>query len=261
MNRQCIVILPVYKSLDVDEQMSLLQAIEMTPNFQKKFVAPISFVLDDSYAAFSSIEIEYFEDSFFSNIQGYNKLMLDVEFYKRFISYKYILIHQMDAYLFKPNLKYWCDRDYDYIGAPWYEPRKLSKYNLYKFIFSYLKLFFNKKKLLRWKHFNNVGNGGLSLRKVEAFIDVLTKVDKELLDKYRIKNDNFFNEDIFWSLEAPSINENFCIPQWNEALNFSIENLPLEAYKALGENLPFGCHAYKQCNPDFWKEFIPYKFL
>ncbi|NDV78521.1 DUF5672 family protein [Dysgonomonas sp. 511] len=259
MKQSCLVIFPVYKPLDGIEQMAFRQAIAMTEGFERRFIAPHSFVFDDSFQSFSGIETERFDDSFFAGLQGYNKLMLNIEFYKRFESYRYILIHQADAYLFTPRLRYWCNKGYDYVGAPWYEPRKLEKYNIYKFAFDWLKPFIRREKLLRWRHFNNVGNGGLSLRNVETFIKVLSKVDKALLQMYIDNESHFFHEDIFWSLEAPGIYKPFKKPGWEEALAFSFENQPARAFEYMKEVLPFGCHAYIQCDPLFWERYIPFK--
>jgi len=258
MNKNCIVLFPVYKSLDEDEIEVVRQAEKMTSGFDKCFVIPDSLVLDDSFSSFKGIVPERFDDRFFQGIQGYNSLMLNIDFYKRFKDYKYILIHQTDAYLFKPELQYWCDKDYDYIGAPWYLERKLPKYNLYSFLFKYGKPFFRRETLLRWKLFNNVGNGGLSLRKVSSFIYVLEHVQKKLMDMYLSNESNFFHEDIFWSLEASGIKKDFTIPAWNEAIGFSVESYPEFSYKFLGNSLPFGCHAFRKGEPEFWKEFIPF---
>jgi len=259
MNKDCVVVFPVYRTLDEDEIMVLNQAVKMTPGFDKIFVTSQSFQFDTSFDDFKGIKTERFDDRLFLNIQGYNELMLTTEFYKRFADFKYILIHQTDAYLFKDELQYWCDKDYDYIGAPWYAPRKLRKFNLYKFLYKYGKFFYSKETLLRRRHFNIVGNGGLSLRKVDSFIGVLERAEPKLLDLYLNGKSNFYNEDIFWSIEAPEVIKGFVIPKWEEAIYFSLENHPLQPYYLMKKTLPFGCHAFKSDSLDFWCRFIPFK--
>jgi hypothetical protein len=64
-----------------------------------------------------------------------------------------MLIYQLDAWVFKDDLMKWCNKGYDYIGAPWFED-----------FGSYEK----GKKLWR------VGNGGFSLRKIKYFCKVLS---------------------------------------------------------------------------------------
>lgn len=259
MDKTCIVVIPVYKTLDIDEIMVINQAIKMTEGFKKIFIAPDSFEADESYNDFKDIQIERFDDSFFVDVQGYNRLMLNPEFYNRFSDYKYILIHQTDVYLFKDELRYWCEKGYDYIGAPWYIPQKLYKQKRYKFIFRYCKMFFSYEKLIRWRHYNNVGNGGFSLRKVSTFIDILKTVDRKILQKYIANESNFFHEDMFWSIEVPERYRKFEKPSWKEALTFSIESIPEESYIYLNNTLPFGCHAFKKTAPKFWKQFIPFR--
>jgi hypothetical protein len=45
------------------------------------------------------------------------------------------------------------------------------------------------------------------------------------------------------------------LPDWKEALAFSIEQNPQTGYKILGK-LPFGCHAWERYEPNFWKGII-----
>ena len=48
-------------------------------------------------------------------------LMLSPFFYESFLDFKYVLIHQLDVFIFKDELNYWCNQNYDYIGAPWFK--------------------------------------------------------------------------------------------------------------------------------------------
>lgn len=87
----------------------------------------------------------FFHENYFKSIDGYNKLMLSPSFYKAFSNYEYILIYQLDAWVFKDELQHWCNQKYDYIGAPIYQNNKLI----------------------------GIGNGGFSLRKVDYCLKVL----------------------------------------------------------------------------------------
>ena len=133
-NKECIVLFPVYKPLDADDKKALTQAIKMTPHIDKAFIMSDTFIVDESFDGFTMIPHERFNEIFFANMSGYNHLMLDTDFYNRFRDYKYILIHQTDAFLFKPDLLYWCNKNYDYIGAPWLNPYKTKKRKLYELV-------------------------------------------------------------------------------------------------------------------------------
>lgn len=82
---------------------------------------PIIFVAPDSLHAdyfTSEDQIERFDDAYFKSPKTYNKLLINPLFYERFVAYEFMLIHQLDAYVFKDELEKWCNKGYDYIGAP-----------------------------------------------------------------------------------------------------------------------------------------------
>ena len=259
MNKECVVVIPVYRPLDEVERGVVRQALLMTEGFTVRFVAGHSFVPDDTFAGFGDLDVERFDDTFFSGIPGYNRLMLDPGFYERFRDFKYVLIHQTDAYLFKPELHDWCARGWDYIGGPWFRERKLQRYAAWQFAVRRLRL--NRfKPALRQALHNNVGNGGLSLRRVEAFLGVLEAASSGILSVHRKDNSPIFNEDIFWGMQAPLICPGFRIPKWREAMCFALDRSPSRLYEIMGEELPFGCHAFRKIKPEFWRKHIPLDF-
>ncbi len=257
MNQDCIVIIPVYKPLDEAERAVVRQAVAMTEGFAVRFAAPRSLVFDDSFAGFEDLAAERFEDEFFKGIRGYNWLMLCPEFYERFRGFKYILIHQTDAYIFKPELQQWCDHGWDYIGAPWYSEKKMPRYEFWQKMFRRYRFLSSCKPVLRQVRYNNPGNGGLSLRKTESFLSVLEAAPPKLLDRHRSDVSSICNEDVFWGVQAPAIIPDFMVPDWREAMRFSIERHPSRSFEVIGGTLPFGCHAFRKMEPDFWKAFIP----
>lgn len=261
-SKECIVIIPVYKQLSQNDKIAVNQAIKMTEGSDIVFIMPDNFIQDESFEAFRHIRIERFNDIFFANILGYNRLMLNIDFYKRFDSYKYMLIHQTDVYLFKPELLYWCKTNYDYIGAPWLYPNKLIKRKYHSFLINKCPWMLSHIRRRQIRHYNNVGNGGLSLRKIDTFIKILESNDtKSILDFY-LEKQKFgivaYNEDVFWSLEGPRLYNNFTKPDWQEAIYFSIEKKPAYAYNLMGKQLPFGCHAPLVFEFDFWKDHLPF---
>ena len=86
--------------------------------------------------------------------------MLNPNFYQRFRRFEYILIYQLDAFVFSDRLEEFCRLGYDYIGAPW----PLGDGNKH-----------NEELVVEGNHFLTVGNGGFSLRRVQACIDALWK--------------------------------------------------------------------------------------
>ena len=189
------------------------------------------------------LKTERFEDFYFEGIKGYNQLLLSKKFYKRFSTFDYILIHQLDAFLFKEQLEFWCDQNYDYIGAPWLrDDRFLAK------------LLRSEKVRNRNIVFNKVGNGGLSLRKVKTFNRFIAE-QGEIINNY--KHDELYGiEDVFWSIIAPQF-QKIEIPNCKIAGKFSLDRKPEFGMKINKSVLPFGCHGFeKNKTKKFWKKYI-----
>lgn len=255
--KDCIVIFPVYKLLNNIEISVFDQAIKMTENYRHVFIAPQSMTFDSSFDKFKSIEIVRFNDHYFESIKGYNRLMLTKEFYRAFSDYEYMLIHQSDAYIFKAELNYWIERGFDNIGAPWIKPGKILLTDFYKQVIKLLPFLFSKNAKRRYYVRNNVGNGGLSLRKISTFIYVLDHISPDRLNRYLKSDERDYNEDVFWSLEAPLVHQSMKIPKWEEALSFSFERGSEWSYKRVGHKLPFGCHGFARYESKFWEQYIP----
>ena len=253
--RSCIVIFPLYQAPSELELSFLENGIAKTKGFKQVIVAPEGLMIDKSFGELEKLEVKRFAKHYFESIAGYNQLLLSKGFYAAFALYEYMLIHQADVYLFKLELNDWCEKNYDYIGAPWFRPDKLNKGSVFNFL-EKTKLSFKQNKMYG-SRYNKVGNGGLSLRKINTATKVLAKVSQQLLDLYVKTQGEGYNEDIFWSLEAPLILGDYKIPEWQEAMYFAVEFNPSLAYKQLNETLPFGCHAPLTHEPDFWKKFIP----
>lgn len=258
MVSKCIII-PIYKlEISDDEIISLKQCFKNLSNHQIIFVGPLD--LDISFykkiLERENLVVEYFDQSFFKNIKGYNQLMLSKEFYERFVIYDYMLIHQLDCYVFKDELDFWCNQGYDYIGAPWldysyYRKSKIAKSKfLVKRFFSSLFLDkYRSKDILTYE----VGNGGFSLRNVRVFLDNLNKIDQKIINKFKDSNDpnSLFNEDVFWSFEAKGIKK----PTYKIASGFSLD-YGIDIGIRLNKNqLPFGAHAWNK-NKETWKKYI-----
>jgi Protein of unknown function (DUF5672) len=245
------VIIPIYKEQLTDfEILSLKQCFKILFKYQIIFVAPpnINF---NAYLPFCSgnYQISYFENIYFQNIAGYNKLMLSTDFYRKFLYYKFILIYQLDAFVFKDDLKYWCKQNYDFIGAPHCPHKNLP--GEMQFLKNYTKLLKLVGKVFGLKReISNVGNGGLSLRKTKScylLLKILNHKVKEWGDK---------NEDGFFKYWGNLFYPFFLLPKDEVALKFSIEISPKESLKKLNNILPFGCHAFEKYNWEIWKPFI-----
>jgi hypothetical protein len=175
-----------------------------------------------------------FDPGFFSNTSTYSRLLLWAGFYQAFASYEFVLIHQLDAFVFRDELAGWCARGYDYIGAPWIDCSWLAEARL---------------GWPRETRDNVVGNGGFSLRRIAPALKLLTRMP-EVAEQWGA------NEDQFWAFRAPVCTP-FKIPELEEAVAFSFEARPERAFARNGSKLPFGCHAWSRDSQiEFWRPVL-----
>src|SRR5258706_12238120 len=129
MKDGCIVLVPYHKNdLTILEKYSLDRVLKILATHPVSFFSPEGLVISDVY---KHIPVQRFEKKHFQALRNYNQLLLFYFFYKRFLSYKYLLIYQLDCLVFKDELIYWCSLDYDYYGAPWNKTWKKKYYNFF----------------------------------------------------------------------------------------------------------------------------------
>lgn len=252
------VVIPIYKTtLSHYEAISLKQVCIILKDYPLTVIKPRGLELHDLSRQYPLLTFEDFDDSYFKGISGYNRLMMSETFYQRFIDYKYILIYQLDAYVFKDELAEWCNKGYDYIGAPWLV-RPIYSFPLLK-LTSWIK----KQYCKSFRHPNSqitnfkVGNGGLSLRKVSSHLKAVSQLHDTINEFLDHPGNHIFNEDVFFSVEVNKHGAGFVYPDYKEALRFSFDKYPSLCYRLNNEQLPFGCHSwYKKRMKKFWFPII-----
>lgn len=268
------VVVPAFReTLAPDERVSLRQLdAVLGDRYPRVLVTPRSLALTlDGY------ETMRFPDRFFGSTGAYSALLLSPRFYRAFGGCEYVLVHQLDALVFRDELEDWCDRGHDYVGAPWIDERWVERAT-------------GRRAA--------TGNGGLSLRHVEGFLRVLRSrrywqepdaywrehwahrsaavrtlnLPRRFAKRFRTFNGVRWetrrwvrgtntsrtfgtNEDIFWSFEARRYDPGFRIADPDEALRFAFERRPRELYERLGA-LPFGCHAWARYDREFWADHL-----
>jgi hypothetical protein len=162
------VAIPVYRStLLLSEEFSLRQCSSVLEQYPIFFVAPASLDLAPYHAIFPHGIPLRFGDRCFKGVRAYNRLMCSSAFYEKFADYEFVLIYQLDAMVFRDELLSWCSLDFDYIGAPWPNGRETKV--------SLIPGAVRMAKATGYRVFNPcvqaiVGNGGLSLRRISAFL-------------------------------------------------------------------------------------------
>lgn len=247
------IVIPVYKAdLSETEKYSFYQCLRILHKHDIILVVPKG-LKPDYLESNIKVKVVEFDPGYFDGIAGYNRLLLSDLFYQRFLNYDYMLIHQLDAFVFKDELHYWCEKDYDYIGAPWLN----TENPVGKFLQS-----FNSNLKRRSPTFYNVGNGGFSLRKTKTFFEVAQEL-KETIEVQLSKKQGeiYMNEDVFWSLRVPEFIPHFTIPHYKEAAKFALDRKPKIGMKLNNFELPFGCHGFNKPKVvKFWEPIIRREF-
>ena len=109
------VVIPVYKEeLDDLEKISLAQVRKVLKNYPIIFVAPEG--KNFSYLEPGELLVQ-FHPQHFQSVETYSELLLQPFFYEPFLVFDYMLIYQLDAFVFYDALEEFCRLGYDYIGA------------------------------------------------------------------------------------------------------------------------------------------------
>jgi hypothetical protein len=256
-----VVILVIsHKSiLDENEIKSLKQLYNILGHYPIKFICPEGLDVSSYKIIGKEIKFDFVKSNWLSNYVMFNKFKLWPKLYYKYKKYKYALFYEPDAWVFRDELIEWCDKRYDYIGAPWFE---------------------NWHDALENSPIVGVGNGGLSLRNVKKTIRLLNRMKmagrlhnylvKESLFAKTAKGLNFYPKLLKYTDErrAKGINEDYQIYllskvfRWykiapvEDALRFSFDVNPRVLYKMNDYKLPFGCHAWKKHDREFWDRYI-----
>ena len=241
---KCAICVIIYKdTLYKFEQLSLLRIIDfciktnrlddltfiipklIADNFDEFCEKYINKFIIDNYNFSHNFTYISYPNICFNSVNAYNNmLMLSKNFYGDFINnYDYMLLYQLDGYIFDDHLNYFLEKEYDFIGG-YYIP-------IYADILEYCEFdnLDNHKILM---------NGGVSLKNLKFCIDIINKYYDEFINGCEF-NDVFkyINEDTFFS--------KFCTTNISaiESMNFSLNWLGAENnWCIIDYKYPFCCH-------------------
>ncbi|MEM9291335.1 MAG: DUF5672 family protein [Acidobacteriota bacterium] len=276
------VVIPVWRSpLSEDELLSVRSWWAHLSSYPTVLLAPQGFDPQTLAASETPDEpsrnalealirqpVESFEPSWFESRQSYNHLLMTEGFYRRFEKAGHLLIFQLDCLAFSGDLGPFLDAETDYVGAPWFLDPQRAEAGL-----------------------SRIGNGGLSLRRVDAALAVLTsqRYRQQPVPWLGTRPGQLFgpisdrpswrrrarilreirrgvpwycrhygqNEDHFWSDRAPLFDPDFRPAPLPIGLAFAFERFPRYCWHRNGSQLPFGCHAWTKFDRDFWTPWLP----
>lgn len=229
----CAIVIPVYRQPNAYEKYSFETLINIV-----KDKYDIYLVCSEDYNTEyfgNKVIVKNLEKKWFESLQSYSNLCRENFFYRLFDKYKYMLIYQLDCLIFRDDIEYWCNEDYDYIGAP---------------------IVSNNSG---WNNVPVCGNGGLSLRKISYFLNI-TNENSEFRKKYDSKlafepKYDMYNkfEDLYYC-EFVAKNWLFNNAAFEQGKIFALDMNPDIIYRG---KLPMGCHAFCK-NIPFWNKILQF---
>jgi hypothetical protein len=143
------------------------------------------------------IDVVYFPKEYFESRETLAKLFLMEDFYDRLSWADYLLIHELNSWVVKDELYYWCKQGYDYIKA---SPVAIdqSQVHLSSRLVSGITGLTQAEKLQAGRYFQD---NGLYLCKVQKMIETL-KGKQKIAYQYRHQDDLINRDAVFWETET-----------------------------------------------------------
>ncbi|MGO9639761.1 MAG: DUF5672 family protein [Candidatus Acidiferrales bacterium] len=259
-----------------DEEISMHHLREYLGHFDRFIIGPKDALRSlHETREYSDFALRQFPDRYFQSIQSYSRLMVTEEFYRAFTEYEYILIYQLDCLVFSSDLEAWCHGGWDYIGAPLFKDfledpaagpwvvgnggLSLRRVGSALDVLTSARLLDDPKvrgpKTRRFKSAPYLRRMLVALRTF-LFERGYHNTVGWLLRKLKKHPEIYFQEDLFWAVQAPRLAPGFNIATPEQALGFSFEMAPRYCFQANSSRLPFGCHAWAKHDRGFWEPFL-----
>lgn len=196
-NVVAIVIVTHKSELNETEKISLDSLVNVFKGHRDIYVILPESVDGEIYTCIG-IEVIKVEDIWLSSYRKYNEFCLQPHFYEHFVKYKYILLYQLDGFVFCDELDYFCNLEYDYIAAPW----------------KYGNFWYKNQNETIWY----VGCGGVSLRKVTSFIDFTNSEEIKKQSLYEPEDMVISSSRRKLKIAPLEIAEEFCITEYYDSM-------------------------------------------
>lgn len=195
MKELVTVIIPILEpQINPTEEKLLHHALQILSEHPVIFVAAEGADLSVVREHAENIDVVHFPKRFFESRQHLGQLFLMSDFYDRFNWCEFLLIHELNSWIIKDELHYWCKQGYDYFKAAPLLPKAAEAPGLLKRISG---LSEEEKRL----YGSGYAGNGLYLCRIERMTGTL-KSKKQLAHDYRHNSDLAHADSLFWDLEA-----------------------------------------------------------
>lgn len=248
------IVVPAYRAdLGEEEEVSLRSAFRRLGEHHLVLAKPAGLDTRELERRFPFGETVAFDPEYFGSARGYNRLLLSEAFYDAFARSEYLLLCQLDVFVFRDDLAAWLERGYDYVGAPWVSRSALSgvvhwgRMRLRELVPG------RKDTYHSYELRNRVGNGGFSLRRVASHRRLVREL-RGVADAYLSRH---LHEDVFWSLEPPRHDPGWRTPGLDEVLSFAWDINPARLHHLSRGRLPMAAHGwFRPRRIGFWSSHV-----
>jgi len=258
-NRVVVLIFTHKPELAWQERIALEQCHRVLGNHPTQLVCPQGMDVAEYQNLAPNLQVDYIPACWLASVAAYNRLKLSPWLYRRYAEFDFMLTYELDAFVFRDELDEWCERGWDYIGAPW---------------------FVGFNNATAGAPYLGVGNSGFSLRRIKTMLRISTtwrcveptqalwirsfasrsSLPRRLqfFAKAVLFNNFHFPfcpqvfEDYHWGIHAAKAFPEFRLAPIEDAARFSFEVNPERLFKECGGQLPFGCHKWMHYSPEFW---------
>lgn len=242
-NNKCVILIPIYKEkINFDEYRSIHNTINLYNDKYDIFFMCNNKLNISLYKNLFNIGYKFFDYELFHDAGSYSDLLINRNFYKRFLNYEYMLIAQHDAYIFnKYNLEYFMNKKYSYLGALFmtYNIENTLEIKLLQEAFNNNYTVKQLKDIIstRYNIKYNINfectlgmSGGLSLRKIDLIYHLLKE-----------ETDWFWAEDLKLCsiLDKRNLLDNILV---KDIINFSMENEKYIDFYKENKIIPYSVH-------------------
>jgi len=264
INKLAIIIIIGYKPfLTENEKASLRQCYNVLHRYPIKVISGKGMDVSEYRKVIPNIEIEFVDPKWTSSYLMNSQFKTNGWLYNRYRDYEYILFYELDAWVFRDELEYWCKKGFDYIGAPWFDIRtkqttgsgnggfslrrnssSLRMTNRIAFLKKVRRFWFKSylQAIIPFETIIRICKTPLHIRKPEDVTSML--LEKEIL------------EDYYWCKKIAVVFNDFSVAPAEISYQFSFEANPGLLFEMNQNNLPFGCHAWEKHEPHFWEKHI-----
>ena len=180
-----VVATPIWRERPTDQETAFLQRTDSTNASNTRLLcAPEGLDVSFYSRRFPDWRIHRFPDSAFASVTAYSMWLTEPHFYRALKDFECVTICQLDAVLLK-DVSQVDMSGIDYLGAPWVPPIRVLVLGTRIYVAS---AHDDKRGLWLTRHLGrslDVGNGGLSVRRVESHIRATEWLSSTVPVRYR----------------------------------------------------------------------------